>query len=103
MRATAGYVEGVKAEYRPIPLDEHQMLGAGDPVQAEENASLRESCAADQIFWNAFAGCSSLARRPVYATSTPRSSWIGMQIRPCIMVPWSAVSQGRTYAASVRD
>ena len=79
------YAEGVKAEDRPISLDQDQMLGTGDTVQVEKNASLLETRAADRIS-ERLRGSSSLAQRPVYATSTPRSSWIGMQIRPC-MVP----------------
>ena len=47
------YVEGVKTEDRPIPLDEHKMLGAGDTVQIKKNASLREP-ARQIIFRNAF-------------------------------------------------
>ena len=53
MRAIGRYVEGVKTEDRPISLDEHQMLCAGDTVQIEKNASLRK-LARQIVFRDAF-------------------------------------------------
>ena len=47
------YAEGVKAEHRPIPLDEHQVLGAGCPVKAEEDPALLEP-ARQIVFRDAF-------------------------------------------------
>ena len=72
--------ETVKAEDRPISLDEDQVLGARDTVQIEKNATLWNL--RGRSYFGTPSGSSSLAQRPVYATSTPCSSWIGMQIRP---------------------
>ena len=47
------YAESVKAEDRPIALDEDQVLGASDTVQIEKNATLRE-IARQIVFRNAF-------------------------------------------------
>ena len=47
------YAEDVKAEDRPISLDQDQMLGAGDTVQIVKNAALRE-VARQIVFRNAF-------------------------------------------------
>ena len=47
------YAENVKAEDRPISLDQDQVLGAGDTVQIVKNATLRE-LARQIVFRNAF-------------------------------------------------